>query len=218
MFSLLVFALSVLASPNGAPGCKINTEVINRGMGEQIDMGYTIQVRPGTTPTSFTVQINNTQGRADYQGLLIYVTTLADTNVHYGKWTFRNETKWKYQNLEACQRANVTGFLESTFTHAMPARVPTSVLFTWAASSIQEAAIPGLIVSAAIAANEPGVLTTPRWQRLEQTPIGTGGSATTAPGGSPTVKDVAPSPGASSTSSASTVGGSLLFGLLPFLL
>jgi hypothetical protein len=211
--ALLVSMVS--ASPNGAPGCKVNEEVINRGMGPQVDMGYRLEVRPGTTPTSFTVQITNTQNRVDYQGLLIYVTTLANRDIHYGKWTFRNQTKWKYQDPAACQRANVVGPLESTFTHALPARVPTSVLFTWTASSIQEAAIPGLIISAAVAANEPGVTTKPRWQKLAFTPIGTGPTVPEGgaglPGGAGSATDTSPvATGSARSSTITDMGGSLL--------
>jgi hypothetical protein len=199
-------------------------------MGAQENLGYNVAVRPGVTPTSFTVQVTNNQSRVDYQGLLIYVTTLGNTNIHYGKWTFRNQTKWKYQDPAACQRANVQGPLESTMTHALPARVPTSVLFTWTASSIQEASIPGLIVSAVVANTEGG---RPRWQRLDFVPIGTGGPAPdgqnglpgapgqptdpNAPGSTPT--DVSPV-GATTTrtNSASTIGSSLLLGLVSLFL
>jgi hypothetical protein len=104
-------------------------------------------------------------GRADYQGILIYIHQIDQPQVHLGMFTFQNQTKWKYQPLSICDAGGIKSTTSmSTFTHAIPDRVPLSknVTFVWTSNS-KELELSSLVVHAAVASLDPGKTGKARW-------------------------------------------------------
>lgn len=170
LWILNLLVLLAAGKPNGAPGCKVNVSVITAGMGPPRDLGYSLVVTK-KKETVFDVSLKNSKNRDCYQGILLYVTTLENTNIHYGKFSFKNTQKWKFQK-DACEKAKVNGPIEATVTHANPSKVPLNVTFTWTAKDEREAMMDGLIVSAAVATTD--LKGKPIWQKLEFADIGNG--------------------------------------------
>jgi hypothetical protein len=209
-FSLSLLVALALASPNGAPKCGISADGITAGMGAQkTDLGYTSSIKR-TAANSFEVSFANTAGRADYQGLLMFVASAADPKTHVGKFTFETPEKWKYQDAAKC--SDVKGALEATVTHSAPAPAAITVKFTLELTDA-EMAMPDLDLQAVIASTDAGAAGKPSWQILPSFPVskrssgGTGTTDTTGTtGGTP--------PAGTTPSSASSTGFSAaLFGL-----
>jgi hypothetical protein len=197
MKSSTIFALitASFASPGGAPGCGISADKITAGMGAQkTDLGYTSSIKR-TAANSFEVSFANTAGRADYQGLLMFVASAADPKTHVGKFTFANPAKWKYQDAAKC--SGVKGALEATVTHSAPAPAAITVKFTLELTDA-EMAMPDLDLQAVIASTDAGK---PTWQILPSFPVskrssggtGTTGTTGTTGGTPPAGTDPAPS-------------------------
>ncbi|KAI8902619.1 hypothetical protein BC833DRAFT_572703 [Globomyces pollinis-pini] len=185
--TLLTLALSVFSKPSGAPKCIINEVNIEKGMGTKSDpaLGYSIDAVPGQGNTySFTVK--NTAGRADFQGVLMYVTSGTDAKAHFGKFTLPTggalDGKFKFH--PACAGTS-TGPLEATVTHANPKRIPlnTPTTFTWTGTA-EDIAKGNLQFNAVIASLDPTQTGKAKWQKIQPIPLvfnGQGGAV--VPGG-----------------------------------
>ncbi|KAJ3365888.1 hypothetical protein HDU91_002043 [Kappamyces sp. JEL0680] len=168
-FSYILFATAIVARPTGAPACGINESKIQQGMNSASDatLGYGLRVaKVSSSPATWTVQVENSRGRQDYQGLLLYVTS-ASPSEHLGSFSFLNATKWKFQPESLCSSANITGTTlgTSTVTHANPDRVALAknVTFTWTATA-NEIAKGSLSFQAVVASVDSGAF--PRWQHI----------------------------------------------------
>ena len=143
----------ITATPFGAPGCGINKTKISKGMGQESMLGYKLNVNPGGG-NKWKININNHK-RTDYQGVLLFVTQISKPKVHLGEWGFKNQAKWKYQDVGKCSEQGVVTGDKGTVTHAVPDRVGLNVTFEWMGSD-QEVAMEGLVVNAVVASLDKG--------------------------------------------------------------
>ncbi|KAJ3306339.1 hypothetical protein HDV03_005306 [Kappamyces sp. JEL0829] len=188
-FVSLVSVAMVAALPNGAPKCGINETAIQQGMigASDATLGYSLNVVPaGNNMWNITIDGK----RTDYQGILMYVHQIDTPKVHLGQFSFKNQTKWKYQPLDLCNTGGITSSTPmSTMTHATPDRVALAkkVTFQWTASA-QELALNGLVVNAVVAVRDDGVNSgKAKWQHLSfvgipPTPNGGTTAGSTTPG------------------------------------
>jgi hypothetical protein len=181
MITFFLYSFAV-ASPNGAPRCQINEVGIQNGMRSPSNpaLGYGLVVdRVG--PSSWNIRVSNAANRPDYQGILLYVSSsTGQPTEHLGSFAFRNATKWKFQSATVCRQGGITGSVNSTVTHAIPARVPiaNNVNFTWTATS-SEMSRGGFIAQAVIASVDVGQTGLPRWQRVRDITFGPAAAAAT---------------------------------------
>ena len=99
----------------------------------------------------------------------MYVTQNDQPKTHLGMFTFKDQTKWKYQPLDLCDAGGIkSSTAYSTFTHATPDRVALSenVTFVWKSIS-EDLNLDSLIVHAVVASNDPETIGKPRWQEVQ---------------------------------------------------
>ncbi|KAJ3261194.1 hypothetical protein HK103_006503 [Boothiomyces macroporosus] len=176
----LTLFTSVFALPNGAPGCGINETVITSGMGPKSDLGYQLSSTKNTDG-SYSFTVSNSMNRADFQGVLIYVSPASTPKMHLGKFMISG-SKFKFQSSTPCMNANITGAQEATVTHANPNRVSLPYTFTWMGSST-ELAMSNLVVKSVFASLDPGASGPAKWQHLADVPL-MGGSSGSGMGNS----------------------------------
>ncbi|KAL2911730.1 hypothetical protein HK105_208787 [Polyrhizophydium stewartii] len=173
LFNALVAAAALLGSavalPVGAPKCAINPAAIAAAHGKQADpsLGYGVSVKM-TGANAWEMTVTNTAGRKAFQGILMYINKDMAPNTHLGKFEI-DTNNFKFQSMDICSAAKVTGPMEATFTHSNPSKKPIDkTVFKWTATT-EELNMPGqLMLNVAFADNDgdSAVKTKPRWHNM----------------------------------------------------
>ncbi|KAJ3270275.1 hypothetical protein HDV01_000390 [Terramyces sp. JEL0728] len=170
LVGLLFTSISALPT-----GCGINETVIAAGMGAQTKLGYTITPHQNTDG-SFTFSVGNTLNRADFQGILMYVSPSTNAKMHLGKFMNLDSKKFKYQNSTVCNSQKIIGDVAATITHANGNRAPLSTNWNWMGNST-EMAMTNLVIKVVVASLNPGATGKAMWEHLADIPLSTSGSS-----------------------------------------
>ncbi|KAJ8331392.1 hypothetical protein BDV3_000811 [Batrachochytrium dendrobatidis] len=122
---------SVSALPKGAPKCVINSDVISKAHKHPDDptLGYGLDVK--VSGSSFEITVTSSNGRKDFQGILMYIESVDKPKFHMGKFQV-DTNNFRFQQQSICDAAGIQGSNEATVTHANPSKKPLgSTKFIW---------------------------------------------------------------------------------------